>query len=1392
MAYRDIVLADSPYLYFEYTGSNAATNSGSKTGITTTPANITWNTAAKIGVAPIFNGTSSVIKYALGTDNLYNTGVFTVETWIKRGSPTTWANIVHREETANSSKVLIRLDQPSGGTANQIAFQVRSSTGTVATVQGPAITDTNWHHIVATSDGTTLTLYVDGVSRGTGTFPGALNFQTVPVRIGAYGDGANNENFAGEIDEVGIYKSALSPSRVTAHYNSGMGFVDAGYTAQVMTASATTPDAVALTNVRTLSVTEDTYAQSASATTNFGNSDTLGYQYKFFKLPSTTVGASETISKALLRVVPNSASSGQTIYIYRIDADWGETTLTYNNRPAMTLIRSYTSAALSSGVPIDIDVTGAMGGFGVAIETGTKDVHSAESADTSLRPSVIYTISPVQNVSVTSDVMLASATLPDPVISNEDAILVDGQPLLASASMPNATVSTEQFIDLTVEADPIEASAEMPAGSGYRLDTEAIAEAFTASAEIVGGSVYTTSGVNHNATALTATARFIKPALVNGTPIVTDDASDRYFQLVWNDSPRIWWRLADQGSTAADRMGLSSGTYHGVQMGQFGGPDNRPSAHFNGNGAYISQDESGTEGEITQYSGNLLTTLEFSFKTTKTNQVLMAGADYISNTDFPASSASPAREVIMKDGKIGYRSYFFQNSLGQQPAPFEFTGFKNLADGQWHNVIITGGTIRNGETGVEIYVDGKLEVRRVAANTFSGFPDYVGGRPVGTFPNILGYDVGPMPSSQYFEGDMSEIAFYAHANVTNTEIARHYYAFMGWTPVEAQPMEVTATLADAFGQGNQKRALYLWWAPQTDAYNVGGDGFNNKMNFDPLLGYAKGRVNDVVDYEGYKVFVRSVLTGPNEAYRDLVTDEPSLIDLTRHVNLEDYDMIMFGDWPDEGDEIAYFDSIEPGGRERLAQQLLDANAEYGIGLMVTHPRLAVDLGIVDRVEFVPTLKENMFDSGQGAASGLYDYGSAYDFPWNITGDEGLTSATTNGSTFNGQPVNRNPAFLSTKAYFYGDTHKNDRFRVRALINGLTDLPSYMIDKAIYHAEYDFWGWDDVAYKYIHRLGGLQIGDEYIFHGTDKGMNLRAVSADYSDVRVGRWYGAYATPMNNVKAGVVVTTFGSSLWQGNVETDNPYKDYATTIALQPGTSLGGRVLKGKVFVNFTEQPNRHDNVVAVQKFPTNGNWPANYNPETPEQMTWDYSFTRKTLNSTQVQNSRSVTVTGPNGQPITVSFEGGSSASLAMTRSNNIFDVDYYPSFNMVPRGLRWLQETVEIEPGAVTVNAQPIEASGQMANPSVTAQHDVRFAAQAMVGNSTMPKVAEDETGDASIVVLPMAVEATFGGFNRVIRAEPMIATAEIVEPEEIYAAGEQIVLTLHGYDATLYLKEED
>ena len=81
------------------------------------------------------------------------------------------------------------------------------------------LTDTDWHHLAGTFDGTTGRLYLDGVATGTPDTSGSLVTNNLNLYIGRNTDpDVATTYFNGLIDDVRIYNRALSAQEVKQLY----------------------------------------------------------------------------------------------------------------------------------------------------------------------------------------------------------------------------------------------------------------------------------------------------------------------------------------------------------------------------------------------------------------------------------------------------------------------------------------------------------------------------------------------------------------------------------------------------------------------------------------------------------------------------------------------------------------------------------------------------------------------------------------------------------------------------------------------------------------------------------------------------------------------------------------------------------------------------------------------------------------------------------------------------------------------------------------------------------------------------------------------------------------------------------------------------------------------
>ena len=101
--------------------------------------------------------------------------------------------------------------------ANQLVLRKSSSGDVVASTV--TLTDiTSWHHVAATKSGSSVHLYIDGRDvTGTPTARTMVD-NSLPLAIG---QSSQSAWFDGGIDDVAVYRGALTPTTVKSHYDAG-------------------------------------------------------------------------------------------------------------------------------------------------------------------------------------------------------------------------------------------------------------------------------------------------------------------------------------------------------------------------------------------------------------------------------------------------------------------------------------------------------------------------------------------------------------------------------------------------------------------------------------------------------------------------------------------------------------------------------------------------------------------------------------------------------------------------------------------------------------------------------------------------------------------------------------------------------------------------------------------------------------------------------------------------------------------------------------------------------------------------------------------------------------------------------------------------------------------
>lgn len=229
--YSAAVIADAPTIYHRFSqasGTNAA-NSGTGTAGRYTggytlgqPGAIACQSGAAARAVRLDGVTGQIVRNSNATTA--GPSSFTLEAWFR--TTTGGGKLVGfgDQRTTSSSTYDRHLFLTDGGA---VVFGVRS--GTAREVVSPAsYADGRWHHVVATLGAASPTngmrLYVDGTLVASRLDTTSAQSYSGYWRIGfdnlaSWGSAPSNHYFAGDLDEVAIYPTTLTATRVAAHYN---------------------------------------------------------------------------------------------------------------------------------------------------------------------------------------------------------------------------------------------------------------------------------------------------------------------------------------------------------------------------------------------------------------------------------------------------------------------------------------------------------------------------------------------------------------------------------------------------------------------------------------------------------------------------------------------------------------------------------------------------------------------------------------------------------------------------------------------------------------------------------------------------------------------------------------------------------------------------------------------------------------------------------------------------------------------------------------------------------------------------------------------------------------------------------------------------------------------
>jgi len=175
-----------------------------------------WTNESKFGGALEFNGSSSYIEFSTGES--MKTQHLTFMAWFNTRKLDGYGHIFQTGNDWNDMAGCVFRVHQDGYAQSALAF----GPGNTATwLNGPALEADTWYHMVITYDGTTATLYLDGVNVASGDGQGEIMYDDQPVRIGVLSNTIGSA-FDGFIDEVALFDVALEAEDIEAIMNGGL------------------------------------------------------------------------------------------------------------------------------------------------------------------------------------------------------------------------------------------------------------------------------------------------------------------------------------------------------------------------------------------------------------------------------------------------------------------------------------------------------------------------------------------------------------------------------------------------------------------------------------------------------------------------------------------------------------------------------------------------------------------------------------------------------------------------------------------------------------------------------------------------------------------------------------------------------------------------------------------------------------------------------------------------------------------------------------------------------------------------------------------------------------------------------------------------------------------
>ncbi len=190
-----------------------------------------FDTAAQYGGGGIANPINTTIPFNAAL-NPASSAPFTIEFWVNPAQDVNngWAPVFNRvSDSPRSGWTFFQRGSGAGGWNFALYSGSGTSVGAQITGGGAEFAVGTWTHVVGIWDGTTPSLYINGVNSGATASGSGYNASSTAIfSVGSYANGDNSFQ-GGLVDETAFYDKVLTGPQILAHFNAASSTVPGTY-----------------------------------------------------------------------------------------------------------------------------------------------------------------------------------------------------------------------------------------------------------------------------------------------------------------------------------------------------------------------------------------------------------------------------------------------------------------------------------------------------------------------------------------------------------------------------------------------------------------------------------------------------------------------------------------------------------------------------------------------------------------------------------------------------------------------------------------------------------------------------------------------------------------------------------------------------------------------------------------------------------------------------------------------------------------------------------------------------------------------------------------------------------------------------------------------------------